>query len=265
MFLMQTTQTALSRRQLQIRLGCSCGREALIQLSISSKLKAPASSGAFLSRARLGRLHRVCAVTRRRFPVGAFLEQRSPRIRGPPKMLLQSILATLERAVGALIDRQRSAGHLEIRRRNGRCWRKSVIGKMVVSANCQSATLNTNSRWGLVEGHADPLLLAPDDVTGYVRSVCLKDKVETLGNVVRFGNIERRSRNGHVADQAIYGAASELNRSRHQYRFARGRASFHETLMLEILMRGPCVESVSAQEEHPSRTPKKNRTRPALR
>ena len=45
--------------------------------------------------------------------------------------------------------------------------------------------------WGLVEGHADPLLLAPDDVTGYVRSVCLKDKVETLGNVVRFGNIER--------------------------------------------------------------------------
>jgi hypothetical protein len=39
------------------------------------------------------------------------------------QMLLQSILATLERAVGALIDRQRSAGYLEIRRRNGRCWR----------------------------------------------------------------------------------------------------------------------------------------------
>jgi hypothetical protein len=60
----------------------------------------------------------------------------------------------------------------------GSLWRKSVIGKMVVSAKCQSATLHTNSTWGLVEGHADPLLLAPDDVTGYVRSVCLKDKVE---------------------------------------------------------------------------------------
>jgi hypothetical protein len=55
------------------------------------------------------------------------VEQRSPRIRGPPKMLLRSILATLERAVGALIDRQRSAGYLEIRRRNGRCWRKAAV------------------------------------------------------------------------------------------------------------------------------------------
>jgi hypothetical protein len=55
------------------------------------------------------------------------VEQRNPRIRGPPKMLLQSILATLEKALGALIDRQRSAGYLEIRRRNGRCWRKAVV------------------------------------------------------------------------------------------------------------------------------------------
>jgi hypothetical protein len=35
----------------------------------------------------------------------------------------------------------------------------------------------------LVEGHADPLLLAPDDVTGNVRAVRLKDEVETLGDV----------------------------------------------------------------------------------
>jgi hypothetical protein len=55
-------------------------------------------------------------------------------------------------------------------------------------------------RRGLVEGHADPLVLAPNDVTGNVRSVRLKDKVETLGNVAGVGNIERRSRNGHVAD-----------------------------------------------------------------
>jgi hypothetical protein len=39
-------------------------------------------------------------------------------------------------------------------------------------------------RRGLVEGHADPLLLAPDNVTGNVRAVRLKDKVKTLGNVV---------------------------------------------------------------------------------
>jgi hypothetical protein len=52
----------------------------------------------------------------------------------------------------------------------------------------------------LVEGHADPLLLAPDDVTGNVRAVRLKEKVETLGDVVGVGNIERRTRNGNVAD-----------------------------------------------------------------
>src|SRR5665647_1413700 len=39
-------------------------------------------------------------------------------------------------------------------------------------------------RRGLVEGHADPLLLAPNNVTGNVRAVRLKDKVKTLGNVV---------------------------------------------------------------------------------
>src|SRR6266567_501439 len=83
--------------------------------------------------------------------------------------------------------------------------------------------------WGLVEGHADPVLLAPDDVTGNVRAVRLKNKVETLGDVVGLGNLERRPRNGHVADQAINQAAGELNRSRHQYGVARDCASFHET------------------------------------
>ena len=53
---------------------------------------------------------------------------------------------------------------------------------------------------GLVEGHADPLLFAPDDVTGNVRAVRFKDKVEMLGYAVGIGNIERRPRNGHVAD-----------------------------------------------------------------
>jgi len=83
----------------------------------------------------------------------------------------------------------------------------------------------------LVEGHADPFRLTPDDVTGNVCAVRLKDKVESLGDVVGVGNIECRPRNGNVADQAVNRAAGELNRSGHQYRIARGRASFHETLI----------------------------------
>ena len=81
----------------------------------------------------------------------------------------------------------------------------------------------------LVKGHADPLLLPPDDVAGNLRAVRLEDELEMLGDVVGVGNIERRPRNGHVADQAINQAAGELNRSRHQNGVARDRASFHET------------------------------------
>ena len=55
----------------------------------------------------------------------------------------------------------------------------------------------------LVEGHADPLLLSPDDVTGNVRSIGLDDKVETLGDVVGIRNIQRRPRNGNVADYGV--------------------------------------------------------------
>ena len=98
---------------------------------------------------------------------------------------------------------------------------------MTRSANLRHCTRTRT--WGLVEGHADPVLLAPDDVTGNVRAVRLKNKVETLGDVLGLCNIERRPRNGHVADQSINHALSELNRSRHQYGVARDRASFHET------------------------------------
>jgi hypothetical protein len=86
-------------------------------------------------------------------------------------------------------------------------------------------------RCGLVEIHTDPLILTPNDMTGNVSAVRLKDEVETLGDVMRLDNIERRPRNSHVAYQAINYASSELNRSRHQHRLARDRASFHETLM----------------------------------
>jgi hypothetical protein len=52
----------------------------------------------------------------------------------------------------------------------------------------------------LVEGDADPFLLAPDDMTGNVRAVRLKDKIEAHGDVVGASNLECRTRNGNVAD-----------------------------------------------------------------
>jgi hypothetical protein len=83
----------------------------------------------------------------------------------------------------------------------------------------------------LVEGDADLVRLAPDHVTGNVRAVRLKDQFETLGDVEGVTNVERRPRYRNVADQAVYRAASEFNRSRHQYGFARGSASFHRALI----------------------------------
>ena len=52
----------------------------------------------------------------------------------------------------------------------------------------------------LVEGDADPILLAPDDTTGNVRVVRLKGKIEALGDVAGTINLERRTRNRNVAD-----------------------------------------------------------------
>jgi hypothetical protein len=84
---------------------------------------------------------------------------------------------------------------------------------------------------GSVERDADPILLAPDDVTRNVRVIRLKDKIEALGDVVGAINLERRPRNGNVADQTVNNAASELNRARHQYSFARTRAPFHRAMI----------------------------------
>ena len=63
----------------------------------------------------------------------------------------------------------------------------------------------------LVEGDSDPLLLPPDDTTGDVCFVRLKDEVETVGDILGVGNFDRRPRNRHVADQAVDMDASELN------------------------------------------------------
>ena len=52
----------------------------------------------------------------------------------------------------------------------------------------------------LVEGDADAFLLAPDDVTGNVRAIRLKDEVETLGDVEWISNVERCPGNGNVSD-----------------------------------------------------------------
>ena len=68
-------------------------------------------------------------------------------------------------------------------------------------------------------------------MTRNVRAVRLEDKAEALGDIVRIGNIERRPGNAHVADQAVNRAACELNRSGHQYGFARDWAPFHPTLV----------------------------------
>ncbi len=67
----------------------------------------------------------------------------------------------------------------------------------------------------LVEGHADPLLFAPDDVTRYVRAIRLEEKIEEIGDVAGVIDFERGPRNGNVADQAVDRAAGELNRPRH--------------------------------------------------
>jgi hypothetical protein len=41
-----------------------------------------------------------------------------------------------------------------------------------------------------VESHADPLIFAPDDVTGNLRAVHLEEEVESVGNVGGIGNFE---------------------------------------------------------------------------
>jgi hypothetical protein len=70
----------------------------------------------------------------------------------------------------------------------------------------QDADIDVSGRrrkvpWGvLVEGYADLLVLAPNDMTGNACAVRPEDEFETLGDVERVGNLERRSRYGHVSD-----------------------------------------------------------------
>jgi hypothetical protein len=79
---------------------------------------------------------------------------------------------------------------------------KSVFGKDSSSAEAAS-----------IEGHADPLFPAPDDVAGQVQPVGLEDQREIVGDAHRAGYLERRSDVRHVANHAIDRAAAELDRS----------------------------------------------------
>jgi hypothetical protein len=84
--------------------------------------------------------------------------------------------------------------------------RQASIGEIAAWSNRTTASL--------IEGYADLLFSAPNDVAGNARAV-LEGQVETIGNVTRIGNIERRPRNHDVADQTVDPATGELDRSGH--------------------------------------------------
>jgi hypothetical protein len=61
--------------------------------------------------------------------------------------------------------------------------------------------------------------------------VRLEDQRETLRNIVGVDYVERCSRDGQVANNAINLAVCEFYRSRHQHTFARDCAAFHEPMI----------------------------------
>jgi hypothetical protein len=89
----------------------------------------------------------------------------------------------------------------------------------------------------LFESHTDPIGLPPDDVAGKWSIVPLEDEVKTLRDILSATNLDRRTRNTHITDQAIRRTVSELNHPGHQYRSARSSASFHENLFYAEIIR----------------------------
>jgi hypothetical protein len=88
----------------------------------------------------------------------------------------------------------------------------------------------------LFESYPDPIGLPPDDATGKWNIVSFEDEVKTLWDILSAINLNRRTRNTHIADQAIRRLVSELNHPRHQYGSARSRASFHKNFFASKLM-----------------------------
>jgi hypothetical protein len=77
----------------------------------------------------------------------------------------------------------------------------------------RGAGRSPTDRTRLVERYADPRLLLPDDVARNSHAICFEGQDKTLGHITGAGYFNRGSRDGHVADQAIDHAASELNGS----------------------------------------------------
>jgi hypothetical protein len=82
-----------------------------------------------------------------------------------------------------------------------------VENRPAVSANCGTLT----------ERDADTALLAPRDVAGPMQSIARYNQYEFLRNADLVGHLQRGTGRGQVADQAIDGAAPELNRSSFQH------------------------------------------------
>ena len=76
----------------------------------------------------------------------------------------------------------------------------------------------------LIERHADPLFLAPDDVARLFEIFARHEQREAVGDEQRRHDFERGSGVGHVADGAVDPAAAELDRSGLQLAVARGDA-----------------------------------------
>jgi hypothetical protein len=63
------------------------------------------------------------------------------------------------------------------------------------------------------ERDADTALLAPRDMAGQMQSIARYNQYETLGDPDLVGYLQRGTGRGQVANQAINGAAAELDRS----------------------------------------------------
>jgi hypothetical protein len=65
----------------------------------------------------------------------------------------------------------------------------------------------------LIECDAASRSFSPDHVAGQAPSVCRQNQAKAIGNPYRTGDVQRRSRMGHIADRAIDGFAAELDSS----------------------------------------------------
>jgi hypothetical protein len=65
--------------------------------------------------------------------------------------------------------------------------------------------------------HADPKFLAPNDAAWKMQTIARQDQREFFRDANRACNVQRRTVVRYVANGAVYGAATELNRSSLEY------------------------------------------------